>query len=444
MKSGKLALLGGPRTLTLPMPKWPYIDEEEIAAVLKQLFTGPLSILGREGVVADFEDAFASYVGSKYALSFSSGTSSLHGAVFAAGVGPGDEVLTTSNTWVSAINAIMHANGIPIFCDIVPGGFAIDPDEIRKKAGPRTKAVIVTHLYGIPSEMEEILEAAKDKNLLVIEDCSHCQGATYKGKKVGTIGDIGCFSLQGFKSIVAGEGGVLVTDNRYLYERAMFPGHHHVRLQQELTFGDLKRYATCGLYWKYRAAPLAMALAKVQLKRLDEWNRNRRANLAYLESKTKDIGFLIWPKIPKDAEIGFFGSALIYDEKAADGVTREAFAQSVRAEGVPLDVGYKLWALEPMFQDEFFYGRGCPWSCPYADRHLKPIKPGDLPNTEQMAKKQMLLPFTTSLVTPSEDLLSQIADAFHKVADNLDELRGIKPAELVSFTEGAGGGGYRP
>jgi len=441
MKSKKLALLGGPRTLTLPMPKWPYIDEQDIAAVVKQLVTGPLSILGREGVVAEFEDAFASYVGSKHALSFSSGTATLHAAVFAAGVGPGDEVLTTSNTWVSAINAIMHGNGIPIFCDVVPDGFSIDPDEIRKKAGARSKAVIVTHLYGIPSEMEEILEAAKDKNLIVIEDSSHCSGATYKGKKVGTIGDIGCFSLQGFKSIVAGEGGVLVTDNRYLYERAMLPGHHHVRLQQELTHDDLKRYATCGMYWKYRAAPLAMALVKVQLKRLDEWNRNRRENFAYLKKKIRDINFLVQPKIPSKSELGFFGSALIYDEKAAKGVSREAFIQAVRAEGVPLDTGYKPWYLEPIFQDEFFYGRGCPWSCPYADRHLK-FKAGDLPNTEQMAGKQLLLPFTTSLIAPSRELLDQISEAFHKVAENLDQLEDIKPTELVSFTEGAGGGGY--
>jgi len=443
MKSEKLAISGGPRTLSLPMPKWPYIDEEEIAAVVKQLLTGPLSILGREGIVAEFEDAFASYMGSKYALSFSSGTATLHAAVFAAGVGPGDEVLTTSNTWASAVNAIMHGNGIPVFCDIVPDGFAIDPDEIRKKAGPRTKAVIVTHLYGIPTEMDEILEVAKDKNLVVIEDCSHCMGGAYKGKKVGTIGDIGCFSLQGFKSIVAGEGGVLVTDDRYLYERAMLPGHHHVRLEQELTYEDLKRYATCGMYWKYRAPPLAMALVKVQLKRLDEWNRNRRRNFAYLMAKIKDIDFLIQPKIPKDAEIGFFGSALVYDEEAAKGISREAFVAAVRAEGVPVDTGYKPWYLEPLFQDEFFYGRGCPWSCPYADRHLK-FKEGDLPNTERMAKNQLLLPFTTSLIAPREDLMDQVSHAFHKVADNIDHLKDFKPTELVSFTEGAGGGGYRP
>lgn len=408
----------------MPMPSWPHIAEEEIAAVVKQLLTGALSECGRNGVIAEFEDAFAAYQGRKYALSFSDGTASIHAAVYAAGVGPGDEVLQTSNTWISAINAIMHGNGIPIFCDVIRDGFAIDSDEIRRKAGPRTKAVIVTHLWGVPAPMDEIMEVAREKKLVVIEDCSHAHGAIYKGKKVGSIGDMGCFSLQGSKSIVAGEGGVMVTDDRRLYERAMLPGHHDLRLTQELTLDETKRYATAGLYWKYRASPLGIALANAQLKHLDEWTNGRRENRNYLKKQIDDIKFIVWPKVPKDSEVGFYGTPLLYDQEAAGGVPRDAFLKAISAEGVPFSTGYRTWYLEPLFQDQFFYGRGCPWSCPYADRHLK-FKAGDLPRTEELAQRQMIL-WISSFISPAKENMDQFAEAFHKVAKNMNKLKRMK------------------
>jgi len=413
LKSKDLALLGGEKAVTMPIPKWPHIAEEEIAAVIKQMLTGTLSEVARSGIIAEFEDDFAAYQGRKYALSLSSGTASIHAALFAAGVKPGDEVLQTSNTWVSAITAIIHAGGIPVFCDVIPDGFTIDPDEIRRKAGPKTKAVIVTHLWGIPAEMDEILEVAEEKNLIVIEDCSHAHGATYKGKKVGSIGHMGCFSLQGSKSIVAGEGGVMVTDDRLFYERAMLLGHHDVRLQQELTLEETKRYATCGLYWKYRATPIGIAIARVQLKHLDEWTRNRRENREYLKKKIEDIEFIVWPKIPNYVEIGFYGTPVFYDQEAAQGVPRDVFIKAMHAEGVPLGTGYRVWYLEPLFQDEFFYGRRTT---------NKKYKPGDLPRTEELAMKTIILP-ATQFIIPCRELMDQFADAFHKVAENINKLK---------------------
>jgi len=416
MKSKDLAILGGEKAVTLHMPEWPRIAEEEIAAVVKQMLTGSLSEVGRDGIIAEFEDAFATYQGTKYALSFSDGTASIHAALFAAGVKPGDEVLQTSNTWASAITAIIHANGIPLFCDVVTDGFAIDPDEIRRKAGPRTKAVIVTHLWGVPAEMDEILEAAEEKNLIVIEDCSHAHGATYKGRKVGSIGHVGCFSLQASKSIVAGEGGVMVTDDRLLYERAMLLGHHDFRLQQELTLDETKRYATCGLYWKYRASPLGIAIANAQLKHLDEWTRSRRENREYLKKKIEDIDFIVWPKIPKYMELGFYGTPSFYDKEAAKGLSREMFLKAMWAEGVPLWTGYRVWYLEPIFQDRSFYGRRTTG---------KQYKAGDLPRTEELAKKEIILS-VNQFIAPARELLDQFSDAFHKVAENMEKLTSIE------------------
>lgn len=416
MNSKDLALFGGEKAVTLPMPKWPRIAEEEIAVAVKQMLTGPLSVVDRSDVIAGFEDDFATYQGRKYALSFSDGTASIHSALFAAGVQPGDEVLQTSNTWASAITAIIHANGIPVFCDVVPDGFSIDPEEIKRKASPRSKAVIVTHLWGVPAEMDEILEVAEQKNLIVVEDCSHAHGGTYKGKKVGSIGHMGCFSLQASKSIIAGEGGVMVTDDRLFYERAMLPGHHDVRLQQELTLEETKRYAGCGLYWKYRASPLGIAIARTQLKHLDEWNRNRRENREYLKKKIEDIEFILWPKIPNYIELGFYGTPVFYDQAAANGVPRDVFLKAMRAEGVPLGDGYRVWYLEPLFQDEYFYGRRT------TDRKYRP---GDLPRTDELAKKSIVLP-ANSFITPVTELLDQYSEAFHKVAENQDRLKSIQ------------------
>jgi dTDP-4-amino-4,6-dideoxygalactose transaminase len=235
---------------------------------------------------------------------------------------------------------------------------------------------------------------------------------------------MGCFSLQASKSIVAGEGGVMVTDERRLYERAMLPGHHDARLGQELTLEETKRYATAGMYWKYRASPIGIALANAQLKHLDEWTRNRRQNREYLKKQIEDIKFIVWPKIPNYVELGFYGTPVFYDQKAADGIPRDVFIKAMSAEGVPLSTGYRVWYLEPLFQDQFFYGRGCPWSCPYADRHIK-YNPGDLPRTEELAQKTIIIPMQ-HFINPCKEVMDQYAEAFHKVAKNIGKLASIR------------------
>ena len=413
----QLALLGGKPTVTLPLPKWPLISEEEVAAVVKQMLTGNVSILGREEVIEELENDFASYHGREYALSFNAGTASIHAACFAAGVGPGDEVLTTSNTWISAITAIMHAGGKPVFCDIAPDSYTIDPEEIRKRSGPKTKAVIVCHLWGVPVNMDAVLEVAREKNLVVIEDCSHSHGATYKGKKVGTIGDIGCFSLQGSKAMVAGEGGIMVTDKRLYYEKAILLSSHNLRLGRELELEETKRYASAGMCWNYRMHPLAAAIAKVQLRNLEGWSEVRTQNREYLKEKIKDVGLVAYPEIPDHVGIGFYGTPVTYDESLAAGVSRDTFVEALEAEGAAMGKGYKVWYLEPLFQDETPFGNRYPWQI--SEGNLK-LGKGDLPRTEEMEKKIMVIP---TFAEPCEELLDQFAEAFHKVAASLEEIK---------------------
>jgi len=414
----KLALLGGPKTVTLTMPPYPVIGAEEMCAVTRVVMSGELSDCGRGEVVARMEDDFAKYFGTKYALSFGSGTATVHGALFAVGVGPGTEVLTANNTWMSAIAAIMHAGGTPVFCDIKPGTFHIDPAEIRRKSGPHTKAVIVTHLWGIPADMDPILKVARKLRLAVVEDCSHAHGARYKGKFVGTLGEVGCFSLQASKAIVAGEGGILVTNNQRYYQRAMIPGHHDARLSLELTLDDLKPFANTGGYWKYRIPPVAAAIATQQLQRLDTLNAARQANFDRLQGQlSKSVPFIAWPKLQPKSARGWYGTPAWYEYDHRK-VSRDLFMEACRAEGVNLWGGYQNWFQVPLLQDLKLYSQL--WPVKYANGvEYKPLPPDALPHDAEYLRKVLVfdIPAVESLA-----LMDQAAAAVEKVAANMSAL----------------------
>ncbi|MBC8228775.1 aminotransferase class I/II-fold pyridoxal phosphate-dependent enzyme, partial [bacterium] len=192
----KLAINGGDKTVTIPQRDgWDQVTEEEIQIVTDMVRRGELSSSGG-GVMAEFEKEFAEFMGAKYCLSQNSGTSTLHSAYFAAGVGPGDEVIVPSYTWHATVTPVLHTNGIPVFCEIDPHSLTVDPDDLKKRITPRTKAVAVVHVFGYVANMDAIMEVANEHDLIVVEDCSHAHGAEWDGRKVGTIGHIGCFSLQ--------------------------------------------------------------------------------------------------------------------------------------------------------------------------------------------------------------------------------------------------------
>jgi perosamine synthetase len=231
--------------------QYPIIDEDcDIAAVVSLMKSRQLSISGRSGVIAELEDALCAYYRVPYALTFNCGTAALHSAYMAAGAGPGAEVITSPYTWVTNVTAILAAGAIPVFADIHPDSHNIHAESIAKVISPNTRAISVTHLYGNPADMGPIMEMAKQKNLIVIEDASQAHGACDKGAKVGTIGHMGCFSMQAGKQMVAGEGGFLLTRDQKLYERAMLYGHHPARLQQCLTGEEYRPFATAGLGFK--------------------------------------------------------------------------------------------------------------------------------------------------------------------------------------------------
>jgi dTDP-4-amino-4,6-dideoxygalactose transaminase len=402
--------------------QYPVVEDDcEIAAVVAVMKSRQLSISDRSGVIAELEDALNAYYQVPYALTFNCGTAALHSAYLAAGAGPGDEVITSPYTWVTNVTAILAAGAIPVFADIHPESLNIHAESIAKVISPQTRAISVTHLYGHPADMDPIMQLAHERNLMVIEDASQAHGARYKNAKVGTIGDMGCFSMQAGKQMVAGEGGFLATRSQELYERAMLYGHHPARLQQCLTLDRYRSFATAGLGFKYRIPPVCAALAKVQLGRLDAWNEARSCNAACLTDLLRDIPGIRPPVVSSAVFHTFYMYPMTYKSSELRGLRRARFIEAVKAEGVPLLKNYcEPIHLDPLFRDRRYPDRRSPWEDPEVKREVV-YRQGDCPVAEQRAKDELLLYFPR-FTEYCPALMEGLAGGIRKVAENVAEL----------------------
>ncbi len=251
-----------------------WIDEDDIRAVVDvlrsdYLTTGPKT--------AEFEKAFANYVGVKYAVAVSNGTAALHAAVFAAGIGPGDEVITTPITFAASANCVLYMGGRPVFADIDHDTYNINPQEIRKKITKKTKAIIPVHFTGQPVNLDEIHAIAREHHLIVIEDAAHALGATYQGKKIGGLSDLTTFSFHPVKHITTGEGGMITTNNPEFYRKLLlFRSHGITRDSSLLGQNDGPWYYEQQLLgYNYRMTDIQAALGISQLKKLDQFIQRR-------------------------------------------------------------------------------------------------------------------------------------------------------------------------
>ncbi|MFC1461654.1 DegT/DnrJ/EryC1/StrS family aminotransferase, partial [Verrucomicrobiota bacterium] len=407
-------------------PLYKTIIEEEIETTTGLIRRDETSI---SPIVKELEKEWTEYIGAEYCLAQNNGTSTLHAAYFAVGVEPGDEVITPVFTWHLGVTPLLAAHGIPVFCDCDPLTLNIDPAKIEEKITSKTRAISVCHVYGHPVDMDPIVEIAGKHNLAVIEDASHAHGAEYKGRKIGSIGDIGCFSLQGSKLMIAGEGGLLVTNNLQYYERAIMLGHYE-RIPS-LTSKRYQKYKAAenvppmNYGFKYRIHPFAAGIAKVQLRYLEHRNDIERRNHEYLSKGLAEIEGVDPPYIASYAtKVTWLNYlARFYPEKFK-GVSREKIINALKAEGVPSGTGrtgYIPLHLQPLIQEHDMYGKGCPWRCRYANPQEAYSK-GDFPVAEKMYKERISLPIFRDVIFDSE-LLDQFIEAFRKIADNIDELR---------------------
>lgn len=426
-KGYRLAIHGGPRTVPEGLKKpWPEITQEDKDAVLAVLERRILSgVHGPEAT--SLEQEWAKFTGSKYVLSFNSGTAALHSALFAAGVGPGDEVITSAFSFSGSFHPILQQNAIPIFVDIDPRTYNIDPAKIESKITDRTRVLMPVHIHGLPADMEPILALAEKYRLTVIEDACQAHGATYQGKMAGTLGVMGCFSLNVTKNLSGGEGGFLITDGEEYAERARMLRTFGERVGREKE--KIRPYYSHTIGWNYRTQELPAAFARSQLRRLPYYNAIGQRNGQYLSQELARIPGLIPPYIPPDRTTIYHKYRIRFDPEVLGlkiPVTefRDRLVDALEAEGVAAT----LWHVTPLTSFPIFqkldegYGKGCPWSCPYYGREIH-YNPEEYPEAIRLLE--------TSLVINDEPhpiylqdmvLMDYYVQAFRKIFDNLDEL----------------------
>lgn len=372
------------------------IDDADIEAVVKvlksdYLTTGP--------AVEAFEKKVADYVGAKYAVAVSNGTAALHVACLAAGIGEGDEVITTPITFAASANCVLYCGGTPVFADIDPDTYNISPEELEKKITSRTKAIIPVHYTGQPCDMDAILEIAHKHNLLVVEDGAHALGAVYKGKKIGSIADMTCFSFHPVKPVTTGEGGMIVTDNEELYRRLVLYRSHGItrdkdmmqqyeeQLQQssdpalqeaaDMLRGDVIDpggwyYQQLELGYNYRITDISCALGASQMDKLDRFLERRRQIAKKYDEAFADIPQIKTPWQQEGCQSGWH----LYMIQTMERSRREVF-DGLRQAGIGVNVHYIPVYRHPYYQRNGYAGVHCLNAEAFYQRAISlPIFPG--------------------------------------------------------------------
>lgn len=313
------------------------------------------------------EQSFAKKIGCKYGVAMNSGTSTLHAALEAVGVQSGDEVISPALTVIMDTTATLHANAVPVYADINPDTFTIDPKDVEKKITPYTKAIITVSLYGLPPDYDPILKLAKKYDLAVIEDNAQCMLSTYKGKMTGTIGDMASYSFENTKHISCGEGGILITNDKVYAERARKIGGHgfknltsgegRVRLNQNVFQSPhYKRHDTLG--WNYRLSEFNAAIALAQLERVDELVSMRVMSAHMFLEAMNGCDWLIPQKVPDGYTNSYYTLGVVYKGLEHIGVTWQQFRKEYMDAGG--DGIYGAWSvpyLEPVIKEKRFSGR---------------------------------------------------------------------------------------
>lgn len=329
------------------------IEDDDIDAVIEVLKSDYLTTGPK---IAEFEKSVTDYVGAKYAVAISNGTSALHAACFAAGIGPGDEVITTPITFAASSNCVLYCGGTPVFADIDPKTYNIDPDDIRKKITDKTKAIIAVHLAGQPCDMDEIHKIAKENNLIVIEDGAHALGSVYKGKKVGSLSDMTTFSFHPVKPITTGEGGMIVTDNEEFYKKmVLFRSHGITRDEAMMTRKDGPWfYQQFDLGFNYRITDIQCALGCSQMKKLDRFLAKRKEIVLRYNEAFADCENIVTPYQLPETESGWH--LYIVQVKNCD---RKQIFEALRDKGIGVNVHYIPVYMHPYYQEHGYKDVHC-------------------------------------------------------------------------------------
>jgi len=425
MTQKQLALYGGPKTITKPFIRYNVIGTEEVEAVKEVVESGVLSkflacwnpdFYGGSKV-QEFEKQCAEYFGVKHAITVNSWTSGLIAAVGAVGIEPGDEVIVTPWTMSASATAILHWNAIPVFADIDPRTFNLDPKSVEANITPYTKAIMVVDIFGQSADMDELKAIAEKYNLKVISDTAQAPGALYKGKCAGTLADVGGYSLNYHKHIHTGEGGILVTDDDDIAERLQL-----IRNHAEVVVGDKGVSNLSNMIGhNFRLGEIECAIGIEQLKKLKALIESRQEQASRLTEGLEGLPGLQTPVVGSDRTHVYYVYPLILDVEIL-GVSREVIHAALQAEGVIASKRYQNIHLLPTYQQKIAYGtKGFPWTSDICKRDVDYCK-GICPVAERLNDETFLgIGFCAHEFSDQD--IDLIIEAFKKVWGNLDELK---------------------
>ena len=369
-----------------------YWGEEDVSHVLEVIRQGMFWATGPN--IENFETLVAEYVGREYAVAFNSGTSALHAILLAYGIGEGDEVIVPSFTFIATANSVLFVNAKPVFADIEKETYGLDPEDVKKRITRKTKAIMPIHYGGLSCRIKELKKIAEDHKLLLLEDAAESLGAKMDGKPVGSFGDAAMFSFCGNKVITTGEGGMIVTDQRDVYEKLRLI-RSHGRLETENYFTSIKSvdYVTLGYNW--RMSNITAALGISQLEKLGNLIEMRRRNAAYMSESLSDMSKIEPPNPPR----GFFHVYQMYTIRVKDGEkARDGLKDYLAEKGVMTKVYFFPVHLTSFYRRKFGF------------------KGGELPITEKLSKQALTLPMYASL---TKDEMDYVANSVRDFIENL-------------------------
>ena len=352
--------------------------KDEILSAVANVFESTQFVLGKE--VAAFEEEFAAFCGVRHGIAVNTGTSALHLSLIAAGVGPGDEVITVPCTFVATVAAITYAGATPVFVDVDPVTYTMDPAQIEAAITPMTKAILPVHLYGNPSEMDTILEIARRHSLTVIEDACQAHGAEYKGRRCGSMGEMGCFSFYPGKNLGAyGEGGLITTNNSELARK----------LRMLRDWGAEKKYEHVLKGFNYRMEGVQGAILRVKLKYLEQWTEARRAHAAAYGTLLSENGLTLPTELP--------GNRHVYHVYAVLTSRRKELMDSLNSQGVQTGIHYPFPVhLLPAYSDLNYSA-------------------GQFPVSENIASQELSLPMFPEMTDSQIQAVGQAVAEFNTV-----------------------------
>jgi perosamine synthetase len=415
--AARLAILGGdPVRKNKQWPEWPYVDEKMVEAISKTTRSRIwCRIQSENGTVVTFEKEFAKLMDAKFSVCTGSGTQALSTCVEALGLGPGDEIITSPLTDPGTLSSILTSRVLPVLADIDPETFQIDPADIERKITPNTKALMPVLIGGQPCDMERILALAKKHNLKVIEDAAQAHLASYKGRKVGNLGDLGCFSFQASKTMACGEGGAIIGNNEELMDKCFTVQNH----------GTNKKGRTVTIGPKYRMNEFEASILLSQMDGVKTRFETRNRNAQYLNSKFRDFPGIIPQKLYEGTDSGSFYLYMTnYKKDHFNNLSRDKFLKVLQAEGVSLSAYLPQGLHKEPWPDHILNLRE--FRTMYSPERLKSFRDQlILPNCDRAIENIAMIWASGPLLGTREDM-DDVVNAIMKVYENRDQLNKIQ------------------